>query len=117
MNLDGDAARAARQEVEAEPKTMTLGGKTYELPNELPIRFATNAAKGEWEAAMTALLNGKAQQFLDDASDKDIVQWLLPELTKLYAGTSEGESSASGTSSKRGSKSSRRPSSASTKSA
>lgn len=116
MRLDGDAARAARREVEQEPKTMVLAGKTYTLPDEMPARFALSAEKGDWEAAMRSLLNGQADQFLDDATDRDIVNWLLPELSKLYAGTTEGESSASRVSSKPSGKRSRQPSSANTKS-
>lgn len=109
MNLDLNAARAARAEQEREPMTVTLGAKTFGLPSELPTRFAMLSATGDWVEAMTLLLNGQADAFFDESTTADL-QEFVEQIATLYAGASSGESSASGSSSKNDSRNSRRPS-------
>lgn len=56
-SLDLDARRA---EAELEDHKLTLGGKVYALPAELPLLFADRLAKGEIEDAITILFGDDA---------------------------------------------------------
>jgi hypothetical protein len=122
MELDLDAARAARRE-KTEPKSFTLGGDRFDLPLELPL-----AVGMLWEmdkdmvGGLRLLLGDSFDRFNAVASDKDLEALVLgfdadgvhhPGIAEMYA-TEPGESVASVASLPNGGKRSRRTSRAST---
>lgn len=86
MNLDLDKARAARDAARGEPNTLTFGGKTFDLPPELPLEAAEVIERGNVRAGMTALLNGQAEAFFALEPTMDDIHVLLRG-TKLPDGT------------------------------
>lgn len=112
MNLDLDAARAARLEATKEPKSFTLDGKTYELPFELPLDVTFAWAEGSLRAGLQALLRDRFEGFVTVASDRDL-QELIEWIQEQY-GPDQGESPASVASLRSGGSRSRRTSSGST---
>jgi hypothetical protein len=115
-NIDLNAARRARAEKQAEPKTVTFGDpeQTVELPQEASFEFAEALQAGDVRQAITLVLNGHAEAFFAATPSLDDVKTFLEGLGDMYAGLEAGESPASGSSSKRGTKSSRQPSRGST---
>jgi hypothetical protein len=114
--LDLDAARAARAEARGEPPTVTLGGETFTLPVEIPMRYIWALVEGDDMDALKVLFNGQLDRFLaTEPSGQDIVA-LVAGVPKLYGMASQGESPASAGSSSNGSSRSRPTSPATTKS-
>lgn len=104
MQIDLDAAKAARLEKSGEPHSFVYGGETYELPVELPARFAFYLAHGDTDKALEFLLGTETfEAFIDRhrASVQDF-QELCTAIAKLYAFSDVGESAASGGSSSNG---------------
>lgn len=96
-SLDLDAARAARAEARGEPPTVTIGGETFTLPPELPMRYVWTLADGEDDRdALKLLFDGQWDRFvkLVEPTREDILA-LVAAVPKLYGLRSEGESSAS----------------------
>lgn len=54
-HLDLDAARAARAEAQAEKPTVTLDGRVYELPSEMPWAVVEAVASGEATGVVEAV--------------------------------------------------------------
>lgn len=99
--IDLDArrrARAAEAEAGGEPVEITFGGTKFELPTELPWRFASLLFKGEVDDALAAAFGDEYGRFLSLDPSVDDVQGLVEDLSEAY-GLSEGESSASASSS------------------
>jgi len=66
MNIDLDAARAARQaarDLKKEDRTLVFGGVSFELPAELPLSAAEAMQVGEFRIAMAELLDDQAEAF------------------------------------------------------
>lgn len=107
INLD--AARAARREAEQEAPIVTLGGKDYELPVELPFEVAEHfaalaiAKERKDEAAMAAgviqvvksLLGDHFDSFMKSRPSIDDLLALVEGLTEAYGVEDVGESQAS----------------------
>ena len=100
--IDLDArrkARAAEAEADHEPVEVVFSDTKFELPAELPWRFASLLFKGEVEPALAAAFGeDEYQRFLALDPSVDDVQGLVEDLSEAY-GLSEGESSASASSS------------------
>jgi hypothetical protein len=93
-SIDLDAARAARAEAAAEPVSLTFGGKTIELPVEMPADFALQLADGDFRGAVTALLDKETEWFFDLRPSLDDLKALADGASEVY-GLTEGESEAS----------------------
>jgi hypothetical protein len=111
MDLDLDAARAARAETRGETPTVTIGGETFTLPPELPMRYIW--ANDDMDA-LKALFDGQLDRFLSvvELTTEDI-RALIAGMPSLY-GVGSGESLASAGSSGNGSNRSRPTSGGST---
>lgn len=114
--LDLDAARAARAEVRGDPPSITLGGQTFTLPAELPMRYIWTLIDGDEMGALKLLFNGQLDKFLAAEPSKEDILALMAGVPKLYGVGTSGESPASAGSSSNGSNRSRPTSPASTKS-
>lgn len=106
--VDLDAARAARAEANGERPTVTFGGKTYELPIEMP--FAIVESVGELQKAQDdqdgiavagilaniaqSMFGDRYQEFLAAGPSMTDMQSLLENVAGLY-GLTPGESPAS----------------------
>lgn len=101
--VDLDALRTARAETRAEAgytvKTITFGGKEFELPAELPYDYAYASALGDLKAAMKELL-GEEQfvEFWKNSPSMDDMKEIAEAIAPHYGNKSEGESKASGSS-------------------
>lgn len=114
MRIDLDAAKAARMEAAGEPHIFVFGGKEFELPHELPVRFGYLIID-DVEEAMRCVLDGQADEFWAlEPSNQDISE-LLMQFRAVY-GIGPGESSASAGSSTNGGSRSRPTSPAATRS-
>lgn len=95
--VDLDKARAARAELQDDPAVLVAGGEQFELPAELPIRFAELLSQGEFTAAITVLLGEQDVERLyalrPPLSFKD-VEALAEHVNDIY-GMAEGDSDAS----------------------
>lgn len=113
MNIDLNAARRARSETYGEPNTLTFGEpeETVELPHELPYEFAEKLMAQDFRAAVTVVLNGRSEAFFDWAPSVQDLEEFANQISEAYTGREPGESSASRSTSKATSGSSRRPSS------
>lgn len=99
--IDLDArrkARAAEAEADGEPVEVTFGDTKFVLPAELPWRFASLLFKGEVDDALAAAFGDEYERFMGLDPSVDDVQGLVEDLSEAY-GLSEGESSASASSS------------------
>ena len=100
--IDLDArrrARAAEAEADHEPVEITFGDSKFELPAELPWRFASLLFRGEVDAALAAAFGeSEYERFMGLDPSVDDVQGLVEDLSAAY-GLSEGESLASASSS------------------
>src|SRR6187551_2728828 len=99
--FDLDAARAARREAVKEPHTFKLGGHTYKLPIEYPMKAAVLFGTGDLDGAMKLLLEPKdfrRFQAIDDMSVDDFRE-LLTGIASLYGLDGMGELPASAPSS------------------
>lgn len=69
--IDLDEARTARQEAQAEPVVLKIGGEDFTLPPEIPFLFAEHSRTGDLKAALEALLGDQADAFfaLDPSID------------------------------------------------
>ena len=116
MDLDLDAARAARAEVRGEAPTITIGGETFTLPPELPMRYVWTLVDGEDMDSLKVLFDGQLDRFLATDPTREDILALVAGIPELYGLASEGESPASDGSSGNGSGHSRPTSAASTRS-
>lgn len=107
MELDLDAARAARAETRGEAPTIKQGGERFTLPVELPIRYVWNLVEGDDIAALRVLLNGQLDRFLATEPTREDILAFVAGVPQLYGLGSSGESSASAGSSNGGSNRSR----------
>lgn len=114
MDLDLDAARAARAEAKGEAPTVTLHGEKFTLPAELPMRYVWTLVDGDDMAALKVLFNGQLERFIALDPTREDVLALVAGVPKLYGLGSEGESPASAGSSANGSSRSRPTSGATT---
>lgn len=115
MELDLDKARAARLEAKGEGHTVIFGGVEFPLPPELPYTAAEAIEAGNFRLALSTVLNGTSEKFFELKPTTDDLEALVRGMVDMYApGSTVGESQASPSSSKRPSKSSRQPSSATT---
>ena len=112
--LNLDAARAARAETRGEAPTVTIGGETFTLPAELPIRYVWTLIDGDDMDALKVLFNGQLDRFLATEPTREDILALVAGVPSLYGLKSPGESSASAGSSANGSNRSRPTSAAST---
>jgi hypothetical protein len=115
-DLDLDAARAARAEARGEPPTVTLGGETFTLPPEMPLRYVWTLVDGDDMAALRVLFNGQLDRFLATEPTREDILTLIAGVPALYGLVSPGESPASAGSSNDGSSRSRPTSPAATRS-
>lgn len=113
--LDLDAARAARAEARGESPTVTLGGETFILPAELPMRYVWTLVEGDDMDALKVLFNGQLERFLATDPTREDILALVAGVPKLYGLASQGESPASAGSSSNGSSRSRPTSPATTR--
>lgn len=114
MELDLDAARAARAETRGDPPTVTIGGETFVLPAELPMGYVwTLVDGGEDLDALKILFDGQLDRFVATGPTREDILALIRGVPGLY-GLGPGESVASDGSSKPRSSRSRPTSSAST---
>ena len=109
MEINLDAARAARAEANGEHNTVTFGGQVFDLPVECPYTFAEALNRDDPQAMLHALLGA------DDAARFLALGPTVPDLTELVVGVArvyglgaEGNSAASNGSSKSGSRRSKR---------
>jgi hypothetical protein len=124
LNIDLDAAKAARLEKSGEEHTLTFGGETFTLPQELPVPFGEALGrvvtvidpktKEERQmlspdviAATKALLDGQAERFLALKPSYSDIAELVNRVSGDLGGRTLGESPASRSSSKSTTKSSR----------
>jgi hypothetical protein len=114
--LDLDAARAARAEARGEPPTVTLGGETFTLPAELPMRYVWTLVEGDDMDALKVLFDGQLDRFLATEPTREDILALVAGVPALYGLASPGESPASAGSSNSGSSRSRPTSPAATRS-
>ena len=114
MDLDLDAARAARAETRGEAPTITFGGETFNLPAELPMRYIWTLIDGEDMDALKVLFNGQLDRFLAAGPTREDILALIAGVPKLYGLGPSGESPASAGSSANGSNQSRPTSGGST---
>lgn len=85
--LDLDARRA---EANLEPHKVTIGGKVYGLPAELPLMFADHLSHGEMRLAVELLFGEEeADEVAPLLSDADLMA-----IAEIY-GTDPGKSSGS----------------------
>jgi len=115
-DLDLDAARAARAEARGEPPTITIGGETFTLPVELPMRYVWTLVDGDDIDALKVLFDSQIDRFLATDPTREDILALVAGVPKLYGLGTPGESSASAGSSSGGSNRSRPTSPAATKS-
>lgn len=117
-NLDLDAARAARQEAQGEPPTITYNGKVYTLPQELRLSqleaFLRAERENDLRGVIVALLADRADEFLADDPSYNDLKAMGDGLQELY-GIGLPESGASNGSSPSGGGRSRRTSRATTR--
>lgn len=114
--LDLDAARAARAEARGEAPTVILGGETFTLPAELPMRYVWTLVDGEDIDALKVLFDGQLERFLATEPTREDILALVAGVPKLYGLGGPGESPASAGSSNGGSNRSRPTSPAATRS-
>lgn len=114
--LDLDAARAARAEARGEPPTVTIGGETFTLPAELPMRYVWTLVEGDDMDALKVLFDGQLDRFIAADPTREDILALVAGVPKLYGLGSPGESPASAGSSNNGSSRSRPTSPAATRS-
>jgi hypothetical protein len=110
IELDLDAALAARREVEQEPKAFKLGGKRFELPFELPNKVTEFWRIGEIVQGLQVLLGEQWEDFDALLPSTVTMQKLLEGIVEGYGFADMGESEGSGNSSTNGSKRSKRTS-------
>lgn len=119
MEIDLDAARAAKAERKAEGHSVKVGGETFTLPPMLPFGFleaAFSATTAEEVQHAIRILLGPDQfdRFLEQRIDDDDLDALMDGVFKAYTGHGQGKSSASASSSSNGSSRSRPTSNGST---
>lgn len=115
--LNLDAARAARAEVLGDAPTFTLGGETFTLPVELPMRYVWTLDAGDEVDpldVLKVLLDGELDRFIAANPTRNDILALIDGIPVLYGLRPPGESPASAGSSSNGSNRSRPTSSAST---
>lgn len=113
-HVDLDAARAARLELDPEPKTFTLAGHLYTLPAEPPLALGAMWAKGETIEGLHLLLGDEQfGAFMAGHPSSQDLDALAGAMMEMY-GITAGESPASVSSLPKGGSRSRRTSSAST---
>lgn len=115
-NLDLNAARAARAEATAEPRSFEFGepAQRFNLPQELPFEVAEAMTAGDVRSVMDLLLNGQAEGFWAlKPTVPDLVR-LTEWISEEYTGEELGEPSASSSPSEGDGESTRQPSEAST---
>lgn len=110
--IDLDKARAARAEAQGETHDLVFNGETFSLPAELPYDWAEASALGNLRVAFAALLGDEeAARFFEAAPTLKDLEEMNDGIGALYGIGDAGERSASRSSSRRTSKSSRQPSS------
>lgn len=101
MQIDLDAARAARAEARAArgdngERSIKLAGETYELPVELPYDFAYFTAAGDHRLAFMAVLGEENfRKFWAVGISVEDLEVLAEQIEKLYGSFKPGESQAS----------------------
>lgn len=98
MELDLDAARAARAETRTEPHHILFGGQKFKLPVELPWDYFEILDTGDMKEALRFLLDDQFDEFWTHVPSPDDMKELATGIPRLY-GFGSGESSASGGSS------------------
>lgn len=107
VNIDLDAARAARREANGEAPTITFDGKTFTLPVELPFEVAAQIAAMQKDEDASGI-RGAVEAFLGSDAASDFfesrpsvadVNALVEGLVKAYGFEDVGESQASAASS------------------
>lgn len=123
MKIDLDAARAARREAAKEQPTITLNGKTFTLPLELPLSLAEAfigfgdiqddevdmKIPGILAGVMRSLLGDQYESFMAEGPSLDDLMVILNGMKETY-GVDLGEQLASAGSSNRASRRSRQTS-------
>lgn len=98
-DLDLDALRAARAEANGTGGTITFGGRKFKLPPEWSYEAALDAAVGDMQGALAKTFGEKEfKRFMALQPTVQDITALAEYLQQAY-GRSEGESSASSTSS------------------
>lgn len=106
--VDLDAARVARAEANGKSPTIMFGGKTFDLPPEMPFAIVESVgeltkAQEDGDGFATAallsqiarsLFRDRYQEFLDIGPSMTDMQTLLENVAGLY-GLNTGESPAS----------------------
>ena len=106
MEIDLDAARAARAEAEGEHTTIIFGGETFTLPREFTFSAAEAAERGDWRSFIFEVLDGQAETFFSKKPTLEDFVVLGQELFRIKVGAQVGEAPASSrTSARTGSKS------------
>lgn len=87
INLD--EARAARQE--SDPVELVLGGQKFNLPPELPFRFAELAGESKLQEALIVLLGEEqADEFFAQQPSTDDLAVFSEAIVKVYGLDTEG---------------------------
>lgn len=96
FDLDAERAKrqAARAEANKQPVTFTDHGKTYTLPEELPLTFVEDAHGGDITKAYRLLLGNDADEFFSHNPSIEDMEALSEAILKAY-GVSKGEAPAS----------------------
>lgn len=82
--IDLDSARAARAEAAGEPVVVKFGGRSFELPAELPAEAGLALDRGDAEGGIRSLFGAEAAEFIGWASIKDI-DALAEGIQRIYA--------------------------------
>lgn len=106
-HIDLDAARAARAEQHREPRTVTFGGETFELPVELPAEYGWLLIDNDTKGALRLLFGDRFDDFWGHAPTREDLNELVTSIPKIYGFGELGESRASSGSSPNGSSRSR----------
>ena len=105
-HIDLDAKRAARaaarKETPTDPITLTLGGITYTLPEEVPADFVDLIAEGRFREGFEVLLEDDFDAFWANDLTLDDLKSFADEIAPAYGlGGGSGNSGGSGRSSRR----------------
>lgn len=96
MDIDLDAAKAARREASKEGPVVVFGGQRFPLQPELPFEAAEHLLYGRLREAIALIFNGGHEEFMAlKPSTEDLRLLLDVELPKAYGSEDLGESPAS----------------------
>lgn len=95
-DIDLDSMKRARQEALGKKRhAVKFGGKRFVLPVELPLEFASALTRGDHEAALRTVFDGKFDDFMAAAPTYGDFAALTAAVAELYTGQSLPQSSAS----------------------